>query len=973
MAEASSDPEPTWQVHRGQRVTVHAPQGSYAARRAAIEVHDAERVVAALEQLLRPREHRDAQIHVYLVDRSGERSDAEAVSSSPECADTIVRVIEPETPGASLVRSLTSLLVGRWFGSGPASAGLFIDGIAGVVAARTELGAPLADAEGWVREELAARRPVSIFARPSPDESAPAATDPASTSFVGFLIAAFGEESLRRFLETYDPQRRDHAALTAYQQPLGALEETWLGRVQRRPGGGAVFRAFFRHLLPLLRPYWWRELEVFAYMLLELAFALALPLAAKFLIDDVIPEGSGGTLVVFILVLLGIYALDALVGMRRVYVTEVVNQSILIGLQRQMFARLQRLSHDFYGRAKVGDLMSRLLNDLQVIEGATWQVGGVGIFLVLRTVAAAILVVVLSPLLGTVLLLVAPLFAVGYFVLRARLQQASYEQQKLTGETAAAAQENLAAHPVIKAYGLEERAIGSYEARLQSLLRVAVRLTVIGAMFETSVGLATTMGQLVVLGVGGYLVIEGALTLGTLVAFLALLPSLFQPIAMLSNIGQLVQRAAGAFERVAELLDEPVSVADKAGAEPLPPLAHEIRFERVTFAYDGGAPALRDLDLTIAAGSHVAIVGPSGSGKSTLVNLVLRFWDPQAGTIAFDGHDLRDVTLASLRGQLGLVFQDTFVFDSTVRENIAVGRPEATDAEIATAARAAELDGYIESLPAKYDTVLGERGVRMSGGQRQRLAIARALLRDPRILVLDEATSALDARTEREVLDTIAAVAPGRTTLSITHRLSLAAAADRILVLDQGRLVEDGTHAELQRGGGVYQRLYEQQAAYVVGLPGLGLEAERLRAIPLFSALGPEALAALAERLVPERFTESEEIVRQGEPGDKLYIVSRGNVEVVVTSGHIETRINMLTDGDYFGEMALLTGEPRSATVRATAVSELYSLSHAHFALLLEREPEVEQAVSETVAKRRAALDEAASALGAGASLAQPR
>lgn len=305
------------------------------------------------------------------------------------------------------------------------------------------------------------------------------------------------------------------------------------------------------------------------------------------------------------------------------------------------------------------------------------------------------------------------------------------------------------------------------------------------------------------------------------------------------------------------------------------------------------------------------------------------------------------------------MFQDTFIFDTTLRENIGLSKPGATDAEIAAAAGAARLASYIESLPAGYDTMLGERGVRMSGGQRQRLAIARALVRDPRILILDEATSALDATTEREILDTLVEVARGRTTVSITHRIAVAAKADLIFVLENGCLVEQGTHSELVAAGGLYASLYEEQmgTAPRAGLLRAGVEASRLHAIPLFSNLDPAALAELGGQVMRERYAGGEDIVRQGEPGDKLYIIDKGQVEILLANAvGQERRVNILNEGDYFGEMALLAGEPRSATVRTTMPSELYSLSQVDFGRLLAREPDISRAIAETVQSRRAAL-----------------
>jgi ABC-type multidrug transport system fused ATPase/permease subunit len=425
----------------------------------------------------------------------------------------------------------------------------------------------------------------------------------------------------------------------------------------------------------------------------------------------------------------------------------------------------------------------------------------------LTAAVSATAVIALSPTLGLLLLLIVPLFALAYISLRSRLQRASFLMQDQAGASAAAMHETLSAHAEIKAFGLEQWAIDGHQRRVTGLAETAVRLMLTGAQFETSMVSATTVGQLLVLGVGGYLVMQQHLTLGTLVAFTGLLSALFQPIVALSNVVETMHKAEGALVRLNELLDQPVDIRDRRDAARLGPLQDEIRLERVWFGYEPDQPVLRDVDLSIPVGARVAIVGPSGSGKTSLLHLLLRFRDATAGRVLVDGHDVREVSLHSLRSQMAVVFQDTFVFDASIADNIALGRPGATRGEIVAAARAARLETYIESLPAGLDTLLGERGVRMSGGQRQRLAIARALLRDPRVLVLDEATSALDAETERDILATLDSLGRERTVILVTHRLALAASADRIFVLDDGRLVEQGTHDELMRARGVYDRL----------------------------------------------------------------------------------------------------------------------------------------------------------------------
>lgn len=947
--------EIAWRSFPGKRVTIHAPEGSYAATRAPAELAEADAAVTALAELLQLGGAPDEPVEIYLTDGTGLAGD----EGSGAGGRALVRAIQPEAPGEPVTWPLTRLLVERWLGPGAAAATAVPAGIAGVVAARTGAGPSVAEARERVQARLVGGAPVSIFAA-GEDELPEAAT-----AFVAFLIDTDGAAALRRFLAAYDPERREQAALAVYKRPLAALEETWLASLMRQSGKREAFRELFRYLAPLIRPHWRRWLEISAYMLLGVAFTIALPFSFKYLFDTIIPEGRVRLLAFFALALFVLFLLNSLVDVRRAYAASWVNYRILLTLQEQMFERLQRLSHRFHGKAKVGDLMSRLSQDLDAIRNAMTAVLVQGVFLTIQAVFAAGAALFLDPLLGVLTLVVVPLFALSYVLLLSRVQQASKDAQARFGEVMTASQENLSAQPVIKAFGLEEQAVESYRARLLAVFRAVLRVVTLGAVFNASVGMAITIGQLLVLGVGGYLVIEGDITLGTLVAFVGLLPSFFQPITALATVGQTVQKASGAMERVREVLEEPIEIEERPGATALEPLAGEIRFERVTFGYEPGRPVLHTLDLTIPAGSHVAIVGPSGSGKSTIVNLLLRFWDPDEGRVLFDGSDLRDATLVSLRGQTALVFQDTFVFDTTVRENIGIGREGASDAEIAAAARAARLDDWVESLPARFDTVLGERGVRMSGGQRQRLALARALLRNPSILVLDEATSALDPQTEREILDTLLTLTRGRTTVSITHRLSLAATADRVLVLDNGRLVEQGSHAELARAGGLYQELWDEQQGRAAAprVPRAALDPSRLASIPLFAGSSAEELETLAGLLVRERYAAGEDVVRQGDPGEKLYVVSRGQVEVVLGAGEGERVVNTLGEGDYFGEMALLADAPRAATVRTVVPTDLYSLARADFGELLERDTELREAVEATVAERRAAL--AAAALAA--------
>jgi ABC-type multidrug transport system fused ATPase/permease subunit len=838
-----------WEAFAGTHVTLYALQGSSATERAGETLREAEQIIEALRRLLSPEEERNgAPVCIYLTDPTAPTEDrlftkasvGEALSRQEETSgsESLSSVVFSEESPGQRASLLTRHLIGRWFGAGAAQAGIFLEGIAGLAAANAGLGPSLEEADRWVRAERAAKRPIFITTRRETGQKAPVSGVQdgfhlAATSFLGFLVAQFGQSALHTYLDASDPDRRDQAANTAYNQPLALLEEEWLARLHRRAEDRDALRTFVRQILPLLKPYRWKQLEILVYLLLAAGYNVVQPYAIKTIIDRLtthVRSGPGAlptnelflkTLVPFLLALAGIYILNGIVSLRRAYTVSWLNQNVLNTLQIRMYAHLQRLSHSFYINAKLGDIMARINDDLDQVQSALSQITNKALyqsFTVVGALTALFLLTSKSPAVAIPILCIIPLFAVNYAALRSRNKQASREQRRRVGQAMVTVQQNLSAHAVIKAFGMEERAVSEYQDRVHALQRSKLRLSLLSALTDLSEEMTTALAQLVIFGVGGYLVLRDggkSLGVGDLSALLILVKSIFGPIASLSGIGQTMQQATGAMERVTELFDEPITISDKPDAAALPLLSRDIRLENVTFRYGGERAALRDVSLIIPAGANVAIVGPSGSGKSSLVNLFLRFWDPEEGRVLFDGHDLRDVTLASLRGQIGLVFQETFIFNTTLRDNIAIGRPDATDAEIVAAAKAAQLDSFIESLPAGYDTIPGENGARLSSGQKQRIAIARTFLRNPRILILDEATSALDAKTEAGVLETLAELAKGRTTISVTHRISQAATADRIFVLDTGRLVEQGTHEALIKAGGLYQKLYAEATGFV--------------------------------------------------------------------------------------------------------------------------------------------------------------
>jgi subfamily B ATP-binding cassette protein MsbA len=479
-------------------------------------------------------------------------------------------------------------------------------------------------------------------------------------------------------------------------------------------------------------------------------------------------------------------------------------------LRRDAYGRLLHQSSRFYSQASTGDLMSRLLSDVELVQTAfgnriTDLVQGA-----LTIALTLVYVFSLNARLALTIFLLAPVVLLPIVEVTRRLRRAAFASRERIGEMGALLSETLRGQRVIKTYGMEDfeaARFGRANDRYFRITRRTVRIQALNSpMMEVLAGLG--LAALFVYAAG--LIRAQEMTVGSLISFLAALMMMYKPLKDVTKVNMAVQLALTSARRVFELIDRESEIADAPGARELPPFSREIRYEAVSFRY-GEIPVLERIDLTIRRGETVAIVGPSGAGKTTLANLLPRLYDPTAGRITIDGHDLREVTLASLRKQIALVTQDTVLFDSAARENIAYGRPDASEREVRTAAQAAYADEFLERLPEGYEARLGEDASHLSGGQKQRLAIARALYKNAPVLILDEATSQLDAESEALVARALANLMQGRTTLVIAHRLATVRRADRIVVLEEGRVVEEGSHAELLTRGGLYRRLHDMQ------------------------------------------------------------------------------------------------------------------------------------------------------------------
>ena len=715
--------------------------------------------------------------------------------------------------------------------------------------------------------------------------------------------------------------------------------------------------AFLRQLLTALAPYRGSSVLILGGLLLEMGFTGAVPLGLKFLIDYAITPQDRQVLFVVLGLLAGGGVLVAVVGLGRDYLYAHVGAALLRDLRHRMFSHLQRLSMDFYARTNVGDILARFSTDLAAVESAVTAAIPWAILPALDVVFSTVLLFTLEWRLACVALCVFPLSLLGPRALVPRASAASYARRQQEAQVVTTVQENLGAQPVIKAFSLEQQVLADFAQRLAALAQCSVRVGFLSALVERSAGISILILQIVVLGVGASMAYSGSLSIGSLVSFQSLFMTLSWSLSYVTQyVPHLVQAASG-MQRIEELLGEQPQVVDAPEAPPLPRFTQAIRFEDVAFSYTDGQRHLRDVSFTIHAGESIAFVGPSGSGKSTILNLLTRFYDPMTGQVAIDGQDLRHVTQASWRAQSGMVFQESFLFNTTIRENIRVGQPDATEAAVEAAARAAEIHDLIESLPHGYETVVGERGNRLSGGQRQRIAIARAMLRDPAILLLDEATSALDVATEAAINLTLAQLARGRTVITVTHRLASVGQAARIFVLNHGQLVEQGRHQVLLARGGVYTQLWHNQSGFAISEDGTSatVDTARLRALPLLSALDEGLLAEIARRFVTERYPAERLVVHEGDPGDKFYLIVRGSVRVTTTAASGgEQELTVLQDGDHFGEIALLQDVPRTATIRTCLSSLFLTLSRAQFLRLMESAPQLRTALDQAIARRLA-------------------
>ena len=638
------------------------------------------------------------------------------------------------------------------------------------------------------------------------------------------------------------------------------------GRIGRMMGGGrplpeelinrSVDRKTIRRVASFFRPYWKRVVLTIIAILVVAGIGLINPILLKLIIDDAIPSRDLGKLYFYVLAMIALPIISGLIGVGQSYLNTVIGQRVMRDLRDALYTHLQRMPLRFFTVTRTGEIQSRLSNDV----GGVQQVVTETATSIVSNLATAISTIVAMWLISWQLSLLSlgllPIFLLLTYKVGTLRRELAATTQRTVADLTALTEETLSVSGVLltKVFGRQQYQAERFRAENARLASLQVRQQMVGRWFFMIVSTFFSITPAVVYWYAGRKIIGGdaSLTVGDIVAFTTLQSRLYFPLGQLLNVQVEIQGALALFDRIFEYLDLPVEITDRPGAIALDPaqVRGEVRFRHVYFRYkdtptpetpaageagqletdvraedqltdpatevaaQNGGPrpfTLEDIDFVARPGQLVALVGPSGAGKSTITLLIPRLYDVDAGSVEIDGHDVRDIQLESLGRIIGMVTQETYLFHATIRDNIAYGKLEATQEEIEAAARAAAIHDRIMELPDGYDTVVGERGYKLSGGEKQRVAIARVILKDPRILILDEATSALDTRSERLIQAALEQLMQGRTTIAIAHRLSTILAADQILVIDRGRIVERGTHDELLALGGLYARLYREQ------------------------------------------------------------------------------------------------------------------------------------------------------------------
>jgi subfamily B ATP-binding cassette protein MsbA len=565
-----------------------------------------------------------------------------------------------------------------------------------------------------------------------------------------------------------------------------------------------------------LRPYRSSLLWIMVFLVLEITFELSSPIIQKLIIDEVIVKKDVTQLLHLLVILLVLYALKQIFNYLQNYYRHVLGGQFILDLRVRLYSYLQKLSLSYFEKISTGELMSRVTNDVNALENFVTHGAAFLLVAFLRLAGAVVILLVLNWKLALLVFIPMPVIAVALRMFNNRIRPVYRNIRARLGDINSKLQDNLSGIRVIQIFRQEEKELNFFKQESTRYFNAQVDAIKLWSSFFPAMGFLSSISTILVLGVGSWMVMNQQLSLGSLVAFISYMVFLFDPINRLIDIDNVFQEAIAAGERIFEVLDQEATIKDTTHAVPLENVKGKIEFHKVSFSYQSDERVLEDVSFTINPGETVALIGPSGAGKSSIANLICRFYDPEQGSIKIDNQNLQDLLLSDIRSQIGIVLQDTFLFNSTIRENLVYGNPDVSETEMIEAAKTAYAHDFIMELSNRYDTEIGERGIKLSGGQKQRLALARAILMNPKIIILDEATSSVDAEAEYLIQQALDAVLKNRSALVIAHRLSTIRNADKIIAIDQGKIVEIGNHETLIKQNGLYKKLVEKQLSYSI-------------------------------------------------------------------------------------------------------------------------------------------------------------
>ncbi len=953
-----------WTTHPAGPLTFRFHEGSFAHANLDAIVERNLAALAAVRTAIGAGDLADDSITVYLCELLDDELDGKAGSPTTRVdldAATLWTVVTSLSIGSTPELDLTRIVLHLAYGPAIPEARFWEDGLAGYLAGRAGAATYAeAPARAHRMREEGQLRPLLAVTRQYHLHSSPAATTVA-VAVATYLIDWRGLERYVRFLLAARAAGPDQALRTEYGRPLPGIDQLWIRRMESnaQAGGGKTLAAI-TGAAPFFRPYRFRLVGIFVTILLGLSFDLFMPQAIRFLIDNILgrrpfpftipfvaPAGyriEAGMESQWLYGLLGamvfMFLLNAVARWRQAAMTATVSQSVVFDLRIRFLDHLQRLPLAFHSRTPANDIVQRFQTDIAYVAAAL----SAGILPMVSNGIAMLLfgamLISLNPPLSMIALAGLPIFAFSYRTGRATMRQNQRETVRRNQEIQQSVIENMNAQPLLKSWGQRGAVMERFNEKLELNREINVRNAMITSAFNRASVLITNGAQVAVLVAGGLVVIWSAgedLSPGGLMAFYVLLLRLYGPAGLFAGAFQTLSLSADGLDRVTRILDR-APERDAPGARPAGPLTEGIRLEGASYAPTKGKYLLKDVSLDIRPGSKVAFVGPTGAGKASLLQVFPGLADLTEGRATWDGTDFKELTRDSLRTQVIVLPQDTFIFNMTLYENILIGRPTSTEAEVEAVARTAGLHEWIGGLPGGYDTVVSDRDTAVSTPYRQRIAAARALLRtDASVVLMEDALSAVDAAQQRTIEEALRGPNRSRTLIRIAQRIGTITDADEIFVMDGGEIVERGTHDELLDRGGLYQQLIKDELGEAA-VSGARQAVRRLSKLAPFSSLPPTVLEETARLLLYAERGPGEIIVRQGSVGDELYIIGRGDVEIVVEEeDEHETIVAVLGEGDYVGEISFIRRTPRTATVRAVGNVELHILRRFDFDALLER------------------------------------